>query len=231
MERKIVSRDEWLQARVAHLQREKELTRMRDELSRDRRQLPCVRVETSYEFDGPRGRVSLRELFGDCTQLIVYHFMYGPDWESACKSCSFWADNFERLDIHLAHRDIRLVAISRAPLQTLLAYKERMGWTFDWYSSQGSSFNFDYGVSFTQAQQQSSDANYNFGARHFGGSEAPGISVFERDADDVFHTYSTYSRGLDMMNAAYHYMDLTPKGRNEDMLEFPMSWLRRRDEY
>ena len=229
---RVVSRQEWIEARKAHLDHEKEYTRARDRLSAERRALPWVRVEKAYSFDGPNGQVTLADLFKGRSQLVVQHFMFAPDWDEGCKSCSFWADGFERMIPHLAARDTTLVAISRAPLQKLNAFKQRMGWTFDWLSSAGSDFNYDFAVSFTPEQIKSGAARYNFGTAGCGIEEAPGISVFYRDErGDIFHTYSTFARGLDMMNAAYHYLDLTPLGRHEDGLPYPMDWVRHRDQY
>lgn len=228
----IVSKDEWLQARRKLLQEEKKFTRLRDQLSLKRRQLPWVKVDTEYSFEGLDGKQSLSDLFEDKSQLIVYHFMYGPDWEDGCPSCSFWADNFNGIDIHLRHRDANLVVISRAGLDTLQTYKKRMGWDFKWLSSLGSDFNYDYQVSFTTAEMDKGEMFYNFKVGNFPADEAPGISIFYKSEDgDVFHTYSCYARGLDMLNGAYHYMDLLPKGRDEDDLDFTMAWLRRRDQY
>jgi predicted dithiol-disulfide oxidoreductase (DUF899 family) len=190
-----------------------------------------VKVTKRYAFEGPDGQQSLGDLFAGRSQLIVYHFMYGPDWDEGCPSCSFWADNFEGIPIHLAHRDATLVAISRAPYAKLAAYRERMGWTFPWYSSQGSDFNFEFQVSYTPEQVESGKAEYNYRQSEVI-DELPGISVFYRDENgDVYHTYSTYSRGLDMLNGAYHYMDLLPKGRDEAELPWTMAWLSRHDEY
>ncbi len=229
---RVVSRQEWIEARKAHLAHEKEYTRARDRLSAERRALPWVRVEKAYSFVGPNGQVTLADLFKGRSQLVVQHFMFAPDWDEGCKSCSFWADGFERMIPHLAARDTILVAISRAPLQKLNAFKQRMGWTFDWLSSTNSGFNFDYAVSFTPDQLKSDAKVYNFGTSGFSIEEAPGISVFYRDArGDIFHTYSTFARGLDMMNAAYHYLDLTPLGRHEEGLPYPMDWVRHRDQY
>src|SRR5882757_1123358 len=211
----IVSQEEWLKARKAFLAKEKEFTRARDELARQRRELPWVKVEKPYTFDAAEGRVSLGDLFGGKDQLLIYHFMMGPDWEEGCPSCSFWADNYDGVDIHLAHRDTALVAVSRAPLAKLLAYRKRMGWSFRWVSSAGCGFNFDYGVSFRRREGETQD--YNYGSEKFGGEEKPGISAFRRGADGaVYHTYSTYARGLDMLNGAYHLLDLTSKGRDEE---------------
>jgi predicted dithiol-disulfide oxidoreductase (DUF899 family) len=229
---KIVSRQEWIEARKAHLIHEKEFTRARDRLSAERRALPWVKVDKAYQFDGPNGKAALADLFKGREQLVVQHFMFAPAWGEGCKSCSFWADGFERMVPHLAARDTTLVAVSSAPLHKLDAFKKRMGWTFDWYSSQGSDFNHDYAVSFTPEEIKSGHTGYNFGTSGFGGEEAPGISVFHRDSGgNIFHTYSCFARGLDMMNAAYHYLDLTPLGRHEEGLPYPMDWLRLRDKY
>jgi predicted dithiol-disulfide oxidoreductase (DUF899 family) len=227
----VVSREEWLAARKSHLAREKEYTHARERLAEERRALPWVKVEQDYLFDGPDGKVSLGDLFKGRSQLIVQHLMFAPGWSEACKSCSFWADGFERMIPHLAARDTTMVAISRAPLENLTAFKQRMGWTFDWLSSGGNDFNYEFGVSFTPEQIEAG-GNYNFGTTPFGSEEAPGISVFCRDeAGNIFHTYSCYARGLDMMSAAYHYLDLTPLGRHEDGLPYPMDWVRLRDQY
>ena len=228
----IVSRERWLEARRELLAEEKELTRLRDALSRQRRALPWVRVDKAYAFEGPNGKETLGELFGVKRQLIVYHFMFGPDWESGCKSCSFWADNFNGIVSHLEQRDATLVAISRAPLARLQDFAARLGWTFKWLSSLDSDFNFDYGVSFTQETIATGRIPYNYAIHEDLGTEMPGISVFYRDEDgSVYHTYSCYSRGLDMMNTAYHYLDLLPKGRDEDELPYTMAWVSLRDEY
>jgi predicted dithiol-disulfide oxidoreductase (DUF899 family) len=229
---KIVSRQEWVEARKTLLAREKEFTRARDRLNEERRALPWVRVDKNYAFDGPGGRKTLGDLFKGREQLLVQHFMFAPEWAEGCKSCSFWADGFERMIPHLAARDTTLVAVSRAPLAKLESFKQRMGWTFDWYSSAPCDFNHDYAVSFTPDQIKSGAKIYNFGSSGFGVEEAPGISVFYRDeTGSVFHTYSCFARGLDMMNAAYHYLDLTPLGRHEEGLPYPMDWVRLRDQY
>jgi len=229
---KIVSREEWIEARKAHMTHEKELTRARDRLSEERRALPWVKVDKPYVFDGPDGIKTLADLFGGRSQLVVQHFMFAPDWNEGCKSCSFWADQFDHMVPHLAARDTTLVAISRAALPKLEAFKARMGWTFDWFSSANSDFNQDYAVSFTPDEIKSGNKIYNFGTMTFNVEEAPGISVFYRDeAGTIFHTYSCFTRGLDMMNAAYHYLDLTPLGRHEEGLPYSMAWLRLRDQY
>ena len=229
---KIVSRQQWIEARRVHLAQEKELTQARERLSEERRALPWVKVDKAYLFDGAEGKKTLADLFNGKSQLVVQHFMFAPEWNEGCKSCSFWADGFERMIPHLAARDTTLAAVSRAPLSKLLPFKTRMGWTFDWVSSADSDFNYDYAVSFTPDDVKSGAKVYNFGTSGFGIEDAPGISVFYRDeAGDIFHTYSCFARGLDMMNVAYHYLDLTPLGRHEDGLPYPMDWVRLRDQY
>lgn len=231
MQNQIVSHEDWLKARLELLAAEKAFTRQRDALTRCRMAMPWERVEKEYRFDGPKGALSLAELFEGRSQLIVYHFMLGPDWQEGCKSCSFWADNFEGIPIHLAHRDVTFTAVSRAPLARIGAYKARMGWSFPWVSSHGSDFNFDYGVSFTPEQVADGGGHYNYGSPPHS-EEQVGISVFYRNTqDEVFHTYSCYSRGVDMLNGAYHYLDLVPKGRDEEGFDFTMKWLRRHDDY
>jgi predicted dithiol-disulfide oxidoreductase (DUF899 family) len=230
MPHQIVSRDEWLAARKALLTKEKAFTKERDALSQERRRLPWVKVDKTYVFEGPVGKETLADLFAGRNQLLVYHFMFGPDWQEGCPSCSFWADNYNSTEVHLSHRDVSLVAISRAPLAKLDNYRKRMGWSFKWMSSFGNDFNRDYHVSFTPEEQKT--AVYNYKAVGFGSSEAPGVSVFSKGADDqIFHTYSCYARGLDMLNGAYHLLDLVPKGRDEQGLSYPMAWVRRRDQY
>jgi len=229
---KVVSSDEWLNARLQLLDKEKEFTRLRDELSRQRRELPWERVEKEYVFDGIDGKETLARLFAGRSQLIVQHFMFDPTWDEGCKSCSWWADNFERNVVHLNHRDVSLVAISRAPLDKIEAFRKRMGWTFKWLSSAGNDFNFDYHVSFRSEELAQGAVDYNYRRKETGMTELPGISVFYRDPGGaVFHTYSCYERGLDMMNAGYHCLDLVPKGRNEDGLPYGMAWVRYRDDY
>lgn len=224
------TRDEWLTARLGLLAREKELNRLRDELAEQRRRLPWVRIDKPYRFDSAEGIRSLAELFDGRSQLLVYHFMFGPDWDEGCPSCSFWADSFNGLCVHLAHRDVTLVCVSRASADKLVAYQARMGWSFPWYSSAASDFNIDFAVSFTPEQQQCG-GTYNFVRQAHPPEEAPGISAFAREGDEVFHNYSTYSRGLDPINGAYQLLDLTPRGRDEDGLEWPMAWLCRHDAY
>lgn len=231
-EHPVVSQEAWLEARKEYLIKEKEFTKLRDQLSRDRRQLPWVKISKDYIFDGPKGKETLAELFDGRSQLIVYHFMYDPSWDEGCKSCSFWADNYNGIDIHLNHRDTTLVTISRAPLEKLSAYKERMGWNFKWLSSYHTDFNRDFQVSFSQADQKAGKVNYNYRHCDYFSSEAPGLSIFYKNQqDELFHTYSCYARGLDMLNGAYHLLDLTPKGRDEEDLPHTMSWLCRHDEY
>ena len=230
MRHQIVSRDEWLAARTALLAQEKEFTRARDRLSEERRKLPWVIVDKHYVFDGPDGKETLSDLFAGRNQLLVYHFMFGPDWTEGCPSCSFWADSYNGIVAHLSHRDVSLVAISRAPLEKLEAYKARLGWSFRWVSSYGNDFNRDYQVSFTPDEQKS--AVYNYQPNGFGSSEAPGVSVFVKGEDGrIFHTYSCYARGLDALNSAYQLLDLVPKGRDEQGLPYPMAWVRRHDKY
>ena len=233
----IVSRDQWRAARLALLAQEKDFTRERDALSAARRALPWVKLDTDYvfdsdNFDSGNGKVALSKLFDGRSQLIVYHFMYHPDWDAGCKSCSFWADNFNAIIPHLNQRDTTMVAVSRAPLDKILAFRERMGWSFTWVSSLHNDFNRDFAVSFSPEELKEDSRNYNFGTSRFPGPEAPGLSVFYRDKDgQIFHTYSCYARGLDMLNSAYHHLDLLPKGRDEAALSYPMEWVRLRDEY
>lgn len=228
----VVSREAWLDARRKLLAQEKEFTRRRDQLSAERRALPWVKVDKEYVFDTPAGRRTLPELFDGRSQLVIYHFMFGPDWEEGCKSCSFWADNFNGIDVHLRHRDVTFMAVSRAPLEKLEAFRRRMGWSFTWASSADSDFNHDYHVSFTPEEMERGEAEYNFARIKPPVSELVGISVFYKDPSGaVFHTYSCYSRGVDMMNGAYHYLDLTPKGRDEKGLRFTQEWVRWHDRY
>ncbi len=237
---KIVTHDAWVTARKKHLAKEKEFTHLRDQLSRERRDLPWELVEKEYIFEGENGKQTLPDLFQGRSQLVIYHAMFNPatagpntTWtqDAPCYACSFWMDNFNGVTVHLNHRDITMIAVSLAPYAKLAAYKKRMGWTFPWFSSAGSDFNFDYHVSFAEDELKKNAVDYNYGVRAWSMSEAPGISVFFKDADGkIYHTYSTYERGLDMLNVAYHYMDLVPKGRDESDAEMG-DWLRRRDEY
>ena len=228
--RKVVSRDEWLAARRQHLLREKEFTRLRDQLAEQRRELPWEAVTKEYVFEGPRGKETLPELFDGRSQLIVYHFMFGPDWEQGCPSCSFWADNFNDIIVHLNHRDVTMIAASRAPYAKLAAYEKRMGWNFKWVSSGGTDFNFDFQASFTPEELAAKKAFFNYTIQDPGVSEREGVSVFYKDAaGSVFHTYSAHARGIDMLNTAYHYLDITPKGRDEGGRN--QYWVRRHDQY
>ena len=230
MTQRIVSHEEWLVARVAFLDKEKAFTRAREELARERRELPWERVDKAYSFEGAEGRLTLADLFGEHSQLVVYHFMLGPDWKEGCPSCSFWADNYNGIDIHLAHRDTALVAISRGSVDRIEAYRKRMGWSFRWVSSAGSDFNFDFAVSFPPGERKV--PNYNFGTIKYGGEEAPGFSAFRRGDDGaIYHTYSTYGRGIDALNGTYQILDMTSKGRDESGLPWPMAWVRRHDQY
>ncbi|MBV9220735.1 MAG: DUF899 domain-containing protein [Methylobacteriaceae bacterium] len=228
----VVSREEWIEARTRFLAKEKEFTRLRDELSEERRALPWVRVDKKYAFEGPAGRETLADLFGGRHQLIVYHFMFDPSWEAGCKSCSFWADNYNGIIAHLNQRDVTHVAVSRAPLAKLEAFRQRMGWTFKWVSSHESDFNFDYQVSFRPEDLAKGEVVYNYAKRKSSMTELPGLSVFYKDdAGQIFHTYSCYARGLDLLNSAYNHLDLVPKGRDEADLPFSMSWVRLHDIY
>ena len=229
---RVVSREEWLAARRELLAKEKEFTRLRDQLSQERRELPWVRVDKEYVFEGASGKKTLTELFAGRGQLIVYHFMFDPSWDEGCPSCSFWADNFNGIIVHLNQRDVSLAAISRAPFAQFAPFQKRMGWGFEWVSSFGTDFNTDYHVSFTPEQLAQGEALYNYAPRKTSMSELPGISVFYKAPDGtIFHTYSCYARGLDMLNVAYHYLDLVPKGRDEAGLSRPMAWVRYHDAY
>jgi predicted dithiol-disulfide oxidoreductase (DUF899 family) len=234
---KVVSREEWLEARKAHLEREKAFTRQRDELSRQRRELPWVRVEKNYVFDGPDGKETLAGLFDGRSQLIVYHFMFGPNWEEGCPYCSFLTDHVDGARVHLAQRDVTWLAVSRAPLSQIEAFKKRMGWRFKWVSSYGSDFNYDYHVSFTKDEMVTGKVYYNYDVLDFQGigatEEMFGISVFYKaETGDIFHTYSSYARGGDMLLGTYHWLDLTPKGRNETGPRHNLTdWVRHHDRY
>src|ERR1700733_4107059 len=229
---KVVSEAEWLTARKEYLTKEKEFTRLRDELSRQRRELPWEKVEKQYVFDGPNGKETLADLFDGRSQLIVYHFMFGPGWEEGCPSCSFLADHFDGSLPHLANRDVALVVVSRAPIAQIEAFKKRMGWKFRWISSSENDFNHDYHVSFTKEEMASGKVNYNYDTIDPFSEEGPGASVFyKNDSGEIFHTYSAYARGLDILVGAYNFLDLVPKGRDEDGLAFTMAWVRHHDRY
>jgi predicted dithiol-disulfide oxidoreductase (DUF899 family) len=228
----IVSPEEWLQARKTLLAKEKEFTRLRDELSRQRRELPWEKVEKNYVFEGPKGKESLADLFQGRSQLIVYHFMFGPDWPEGCPSCSMVADHFDGSLVHLAQRDVTLVVASRARREQIEAFQKRMGWHFKWVSSFENDFNRDYRVSFTKDEMAPGAKPYNYGSSGFPSDEAPGISVFIKDAEgDVFHTYSAYARGIEELLGVYTHLDFAPKGRDEDNLPYPMAWVRHHDRY
>ncbi|HEY4066792.1 MAG TPA: thioredoxin family protein [Burkholderiaceae bacterium] len=228
----VVPNAQWTSERKALLVREKELLRLQDELARERRALPWERVEKDYVFDTPAGPRRLAELFEGRRQLLVQHFMLGPGWEQGCPSCSYMADHTDGMNVHLAHRDITMLAVSRAPLAEIERFKTRMGWRFEWISSNGSEFNHDFGVSFTPQEHARGAANYNYQPLSFPAQEMPGISVFYRDdAGAVFHTYSTYGRGVEVMMGAYRLMDLTPEGRGERDVPNRMEWVRHHDRY
>jgi predicted dithiol-disulfide oxidoreductase (DUF899 family) len=227
----VVSPEKWLAARRELLREEKEYTKVRDRLAARRRELPWVKVDKPYVFESPTGPVSLADLFEGRSQLIVYHFMFGPGWEEGCKSCSYVSDHLAAAVVHLQARDVAFAAISHAPLAEIAPFKERMGWTFTWVSSHGNEFNRDYHVSFTAEEMAKGKVYYNYGMMEFPVEEAPGLSVFARATNgDVYHTYSTYGRGLDQLIGTYNLLDLVPKGRNEDP-EAPMSWVRYHDRY
>ena len=236
MQHQVVSHEEWVEARKGHLVEEKGFTKVRDQLSQARRDLPWERVDKEYVFEGPQGKRTLDELFDGRGQLVIYHAMFNPEtaseqtsWttDSACFACSFWMDNFDRVVVHVNHRDITMAAVSMASVDKIEAYRKRMTWEFPWYSSKGSDFNFDYHVSFKPGEKE---GEYNYREEAIGSSESPGVSVFVREGGKIYHTYSAYARGLDMLNVAYHYMDLVPKGRDENETG-GMAWLHRRDEY
>jgi predicted dithiol-disulfide oxidoreductase (DUF899 family) len=228
----VVSHAEWLAARKAFLSKEKEFTSLRDELSRQRRALPWEKVEKRYEFQSAKGKVALADLFKGRNQLIVYHFMFGPDWQEGCPSCSFVSDHFDGTLIHLANRDTTLAVISRAPFAQIEAFQKRMGWKFPWVSSFGGDFNFDYHVSFTPEEKASGKMEYNYAVGAFPSEEAPGFSVFAKDAaGEVFHTFSSFGRGVDILMGTYNFLDLVPKGRDEAGLTHSMAWVRHHDRY
>jgi predicted dithiol-disulfide oxidoreductase (DUF899 family) len=229
---KVVSQPEWLAARKEFLKKEKELTRLRDAVSRQRRELPWVKIEKEYVFDAPDGKKTLADLFQGRSQLIVYHFMFGPEWKEGCPSCSFNMDHTDGALVHLAQRDVTFLAVSRAPLPKIEEFKKRMGWRFNWVSSFGNDFNRDFHVSFTKEEMAKGKVDYNYGMNEFPSEEAPGYSVFYKDENgDVFHTYSAYARGTEVALGTYNYLDLVPKGRDEDALPHTMAWVRHHDRY
>lgn len=228
----IVSHEEWLAARLDLLAAEKDLVHRRDALTRRRMAMPWERVEKQYRFQGPDGELSLAELFEGRSQLIVHQLMFAPDWDEACKSCSFWADHYDGMTIHLAHRDVTLAAISRAPYEKIAAYRQRMGWRFPWVSSFGSDYNYDYQASSTPEEIAAGRMYLNYKVQPNDVSDQVGFSVFAKNAEgEVFHTYSCYQRGIDALNGAYQFLDLVPKGRDEDAFSFPMEWVQRHDRY
>jgi predicted dithiol-disulfide oxidoreductase (DUF899 family) len=232
MEHRVVSQEDWLAARRQLLRKEKEFTRLRDQLSAERRELPWRSVDRDYVFDGPDGKETLADLFDGRSQLMVYHFMFGPGWEQGCPSCSFLSDHIDAANWHLPQRDVTLLAVSRAPLSEIETFKQRMGWRFKWVSSYGNDFNRDYHVSFTPDEMAQGEVYYNYGMTEFPSEEAPGISVFYKDPSGaIFHTYSAYARGLDMLVGAYNYLDLAPTGRDEAALPWTMAWVRHHDRY
>jgi predicted dithiol-disulfide oxidoreductase (DUF899 family) len=229
---RVVSQAEWLTARRELLKKEKELTRQKDAVSAARRELPWVRVEQEYTFDAPGGKRTLADLFEGRSQLIVYHFMFGPEWQEGCPSCSFNMDHTDGAIVHLAQRDVSFAAISRAPMAKIEAFKKRMGWRFNWVSSYETDFNRDYHVSFTKEETAKGKVDYNYEMTAFPSEEAPGLSVFYKDKNgEIFHTYSTYGRGTESTVGAYSYLDWVPKGRDEDALPFTMAWVRHHDRY
>jgi predicted dithiol-disulfide oxidoreductase (DUF899 family) len=231
-EHSIVSPEQWIPLRKELLRKEKELTRLRDQLDAERRALPWVRLKENYLFDAPGGKVRLTDLFAGHSQLVIYHFMFGPDWKEGCPSCSFVSDHIDGSLEHLAARDVTIVMVSRAPLSKIEAFKKRMGWRFSWVSSYGTSFNPDFQVSFTKDQMAQGEVNYNFTMQKFPSEEAPGISVFYKNSvGEVFHTYSAYGRGVEQLVGTYMILDMVPKGRDEECLGFTMEWLRHHDRY
>jgi predicted dithiol-disulfide oxidoreductase (DUF899 family) len=237
IEHHIVNHEDWIEARKRFLTKEKAFTHLRDELSRERQALPWERVEKRYVFDSEQGKETLADLFGEHHQLIVYHFMFAPDWDLGCKSCSFWADHFDGITAHLQQRDVAMVAVSRAPLHKLRNQARKFGWKFKWVSSSDSDFNFDYGVSFSAEAIEREEAFYNYGTQKVESqatkatAELPGISAFFKSDGEIYHTYSAYSRGIDAFNTAYQFLDIAPKGRDEDKLSFPMAWVKHRIDY
>ncbi len=227
----VVSHQQWLAARTALLAQEKAFTRAKDDLNRQRRALPWERVEKAYAFDVVKGQETLADLFAGRSQLIVYHFMFPPEWDEGCKHCSFWADHYDGPGVHLNHRDVTFVAISRAPLAKIEAFKKRMGWRFKWLSSANADFNYDYQASFTPQEVERGAMFYNYQNADAGMSDREGISVFYKNAAGaIFHTYSCYARGIEVVNGTYHFLDLVPKGRDEDP-DDTQSWVRYHDRY
>ena len=232
VDHKVVAHDDWIEARKQLLIKEKEYTRLGDELARQRRDLSWERVAKDYVFDGPAGKEGLSQLFAGRSQLAVYHFMFGTDWDAGCPHCSFWADNFNGIDVHLAHRDVTFVAVSHAPFAKLEAFKKRMGWNFKWLSAGENGFNYDYFVSFKPEEIAKGEIFHNYGVSKQVMQEHAGASAFYKNSQgEIFHTYSCYARGLDALNAAYHWLDRMPKGRDEEGLTFTQAWVRHHDRY
>lgn len=228
----VVSREEWVKARKELLDEEKQFTRAREQLSEHRRKLPWVKVDKDYVFEGDDGKLTLEQLFAGKSQLVIYHFMFGPDWELGCKACSFVCDHLDAACVHLEQRDVMLVAVSSAPFSKLLPFKKRMGWKFNWVSSAGCEFNQDYHVTFSKEELEKGDVYYNYQMQKFPVEEAPGVSVFYRNTSgEIFHTYSCYERGLENLIGTYDILDLVPRGRDEEGLPFPMDWVRHHDNY
>jgi predicted dithiol-disulfide oxidoreductase (DUF899 family) len=229
---KVVSAGEWIEARKALLAKEKELTRLSDQLAAERRALPWEKTEKDYVFDGPEGKVTLADLFNGHSQLVIYHFMFAPQWQEGCPSCSFVVNHLSGTIAHLAARDVSLALVSRAPLAKIEAFRKRMGWPFRWVSSHGSDFNYDFHVTFTKNERPRSKVDYNYTFEEFPSAEGPGMSVFYKDAaGHLFHTYSIYARGLEQLMATYKILDFVPNGRDEDHLAFSMEWVRHHDRY
>ena len=229
--RKVVSQKEWIAARKKLLVKEKKFSKRRDEMNRQRRKLPWVKIEKEYVFAGPTGKVALGELFCGKSQLIIYHFMFGPGWGEGCAHCSFWADHYDSVNLHIGARDTAFAVVSRAPWKEIERFKKRMGWKFKWVSSSNTDFNFDFNVSFTPEQRKSGQAIYNYAPLDMDIDEREGVSAFYHDKNgDMYHTYSSYERGIDLMNTTYNFIDLTAKGRNEHP-ESSQDWVRYHDEY
>jgi len=232
MQHPVVSRDEWIAARKTLLLKEKQLTRQRDQLAAERRKLPWVKVDKTYVFDGPSGKVTLADLFDGRSQLAIQHFMFGPDWEEGCVGCSFGADHVDSARQHFEHRDLSFAAVSRTSIEKIEAFRRRMGWHFKWVSSLGSDFNYDFGVSFSKEQLAKGKVTYNYEPVDSQSEDLSGISLFYKDeAGAIFHTYSTFARGDESLSTAYAYLDLAPKGRDEEGLPFPSAWWRHHDKY
>ena len=230
-EHRVVARKEWLTARKRLLAAEKKFSRLRDQLNQQRRKLPWIKVEKAYVFDGPMGKSTLADLFGGKSQLLIYHFMFGPGWREGCAHCSFWADHFDSVNIHLGQRDTTFAVVSRAPLKEIEPFKKRMGWRFKWVSSNETDFNFDFNVSFTPEQFKSGVLPYNYGKLKMKIDELQGVSAFHKDKrGDIYHTYSSYARGIDLMNTTYNFLDLTAKGRDENP-DSAQDWVRYHDKY